>query len=148
MARRRFILYSVSTWLMAILSAVIGITQQYHVALIIAAVIGVGFQVFWLINYRTEKRISRVLLSPMGVIHDRLSNGAWQREWAYRWCEIASIDAKVRRINTRTYDMGTHLFLRNGSAVAFPDLTFGPNTLSGRALLQQAHHRFLEFSTR
>lgn len=77
-----------------------------------------------------------------------MGNGAWQRQWAYRWCEIASVDAKIRRINTRTHDMGTHLFLHNGSAVAFPDLTFGPDSLSGRVLLQQAHHRFLEFSRR
>lgn len=51
----------------------------------------------------------------MGVIHDRLGNGTWQRQWAYRWCEITSVDAKIRRINTRTYDMGTQFFLRNGS---------------------------------
>lgn len=148
MAKRRFITYSVATWLIAVLAAVIGISQQYYIAIVIGAVAGVGFQIFWLINYGKERQISRVLLSPMGVIHDRWGNGAWQRQWAYRWCEIASVDAKIRRINTRTYDMGTQFILHNGSAVAFPDLTFGLNSLSGRALLQQAHHRFLEFSRR
>ena len=150
MARRRLVVFSAFTVIPCLIAVVAGIAAGRAAPAIGGALAAVLFLGFWIINYRVESMVSRLILTPAGLRHDKLKGGAWTLQWFHRWCDFTEIREARARVpgssSMRRNDMGTRAHLTDGTQVLLPDLVFANDLEEGRELLRAAHRLFFDFS--
>ena len=150
MARRRLIVFSAFTVIPCLIAVVAGIAAGRAAPAIGGALAAVLFLGFWIINYRVESMVSRLILTPAGLRHDKLKGGAWTLQWFHRWCDVTEIREARARVpgssSMRRNDIGTRAHLTDGTQVLLPDLVFANDLEEGRELLRAAHQLFFDFS--